>query len=557
MPNIREVTPPGELGLRPDDRAQESLANSGRRIAALYGTAAEAQNDIGRRAASAINDVGTVAVKHLEHQEISKGAAEASKALAGLDAKWNEIVKNSDPNDPAIAAKFREETVEPTLQKLKDGFITEGGNRFAESQVQNFRNHFVTKTSADMMRLAGVAAKQNIETLTNSLSNAALTDPTSLSTALGLVSGSISAMVDSSPNIKGADAAAMKIELTQASQAAIVKAAAIGAINANPEAGLKRFSGPEYSKYISGAELKQLEQQAKSVQRAERVDENYRRKNTEMAKDEASEAREGEYLQKLHSGDPKQMAEVSARAIANDFTLTRQARERMIGIVERETKPEAAAKISNTTASDLISRIRAPAGDPRRITDLNPVYEAYEKGQLNKSDLKFVREEFANMRTPDGAEIGAQQDEFIKGFKSSITHANSLLGKLDPSGDQKLYEFTLNIQKKVTEYRKSGKDPRDLFDPAKPDYMGSPAALAPYQKSLKDSMESMAERMRSSMQSSPPPAPAAPKPTRMVGDVPVPAALNGIADLQFNKATQQWRDKATGKIYDRKAVEIE
>lgn len=555
MPNIREVNAPNDLGFRADDRAMESTANAGRRISALYGQAAEAQNSVGRSFRGAIEEVGNTAVKYMENREISQGAAEASKTLAGLDAKWNDIVKNSDPNDPTIAAKFRDETVEPTLQKLKEGFVTEGGNKFAESQVQNFRNHFVTKTSGDMMRLAGVAAKQNIETLTNSLSNAAINDPTSLSTALGLVSGSISAMVDSSPNIKGADAAAMKIELTQASQAAIVKAAAIGAINANPEAGLKKFSGPEYSKYISGGELKQLEAQAKSVQRAERVDESYRRKNMESAKDEASEAREGEYLQKLHSGDPKQMAEVSAKAIANDFTLTRQARERMIGIVERETKPEAAAKVSNTTATDLISRIRAPEGDPRRITDLNPVYEAYEKGQLSKSDLKFVRDEFTSMRTPDGAELGAQQDEFIKGFKSSITHANSLLGKLDPSGDQKLYEFTRNIQKKVAEYRKANKDPRDLFDPAKPDYMGSPAALAPYQKSLKDSMESMAERMRTSMEASPPPAPSAPKPTRMVGDVPVPAALNGIADLQFNKATQQWRDKASGKVYDRRGIE--
>jgi hypothetical protein len=408
-----------------------------------------------------------------------------------------------------------------------------------------------------MATLAGVAAKSNINSLTNQLSNAAISDPSSLKTSLGLVEHSIGSMVDSSPTLRGVDAGKLKSELTDAAQAAIVKAAAIGAISANPEKGLKQFSGPEYSKYISGVELRQLEQQARSVERAQRVDENYRRKNNELAKEETSDARESEYLQKLHSDDPKERSAVTAHAIANDFNLTRQARERMINIVERETKPETAAKISNAEATDLISRIRAPEGDPRRITDLNPVYEAYEKGKLNKSDLKFVRDEFTSMRTPDGAELGAQQDEFIKGFKSSITHANSLLGKLDPSGDQKLYEFTRNIQKKVAEYRKAGKDPRDLFDPAKPDYMGSQAALAPYQKSLKDSMESMAERMRSSMEASPPPAPAAPKPTRMVGDVPVPAALGGIADLQFNKSTQQWRDKASGKVYDRKGGEIE
>lgn len=555
MPNIREFNTPGDLGIRPDDRAAESTANAGRRISQLYSQVAEAKNDIGRRAGSAIQDVGNVAVKYAEHQEISKGAAEAAKTLAGLDAKWNETVKNADPNDPVLAAKFREEVIEPALTKMKDSYFTEGGQKFGESQVESFRNHFFSKTTADMARLAGVATKSNIETLTNQLSNAAISDPTSLKTSLGLVESSVGAMVDTSPNLKGVDGAALKIELTQNAQKEIVKAAAIGAINANPEAGLKKFSGPEYSKFISGAELKQLEAQAKTVERARRVDENYSLQNQKLFKQEASDTKEGQYLEKLHSDDPKERASVSARAISQDYTLTREARERMINIVNRETKPETEAKVSNRTATDLITRIRAPTGDPTRIDSLDPVYDAYQKGELSKADLKFVRDEFTSMRTPDGAELGAQQDEFIKGFKSSITHANSLLGKLDPSGDQKLYEFTRNIQKKVAEYRKAGKDPRDLFDPAKPDYMGSPAALAPYQKSLKDSMESMAERMRSSMEASPPPAPATPKATRMVGDVPVPAALNGIADLQFNKATQQWRDKASGKVYDRKGVE--
>jgi hypothetical protein len=494
--NIREVTAPADLGLRPDDRAAESTANAGRRIAALYTQAGEAQADIGRRAAGVVADVGNVAVKYMEHREISQGAAESAKTLAGLDAKWNDTVKNSDPNDPAVAAKFREEVVEPALEKLKGGFFTEGGQKFGESQVESFRNHFVQKTTADMARLAGVAAKTNIETLTNQLSNAAINDPTSLKTSLGLVESSVGAMVDSSPNLRGVDGAAMKLELTASSQAAIVKAAAIGAINANPEAGLKQFSGPAYSKYISGAELKQLEAQAKTVERARRVDENYALQNQKLFKQEASDTREGDYLQKLHSDDPKERASVSAREISRDYTLTREARERMIGIVERETKPEAAAKVSNVTATDLISRIRAQSGDPRRIDSLDPVYDAYEKGNLSKADLKFVRDEFVNLRTPEGAALGNQQDEFIKSVKPLIDKSNPLLGKIDQSGPQQVYNFTMDLRRKVDEYRKAGKDPRDLMDPSKPDYMGSPAALMSYQKPLQQSLQDTARALR-------------------------------------------------------------
>lgn len=374
--------------------------------------------------------------------------------------------------------------------------MTEGGQRFAEAQVDRFRNHFITKTSADMATLAGVAARKNIETLTNQLSNAAMSDPTSLKTSLDLVDHSIGSMVDSSPNLKGVEGARLRMELTQSSQAAIVKAAAIGAISTNPDAGLKKFSGPEYSKYISGTELKQLEQQARAVERARRVDENYALQNQKLMKQEASDAREGQYLQKLHSDDPAERQAVSARAIANDFTLSREARERMIGIVERETKPEVAAKVSNAAATDLISRMRAQPGDPRRIDTLDPVYQAYEQGKLTKSDLKFVREEFASLRTPDGQALGAQQEEFIKSVKPLIDKSNPLLGKIDQSGPQQVYNFTMDLRRKIDEYRRAGKDPRDLMDPSKPDYMGGPAALAGYQKPLQQSLQDAAKALR-------------------------------------------------------------
>jgi hypothetical protein len=52
-------------------------------------------------------------------------------------------------------------------------------------------------------------------------------------------------------------------------------------------------------------------------------------------------------------------------------------------------------------------------------------------------------------------------------------------------------------------------------------------------------------------------APAAPpQMTRMIGDVPVPAALNGIASLQYSKARQQFRDQTTGAVYNAKGEKV-
>lgn len=498
MPNIREFEAPA-LGLRPNDSGTDATVQAGRRISSYYRDAGESINETGARAASAVRDVGTVAVKYMEHEEVSKGAANYAKLQSGLLTKWNETAKKADPNDPTTAAKFREEVVEPALKQYQEGFLTEGGQKFADSHMASLRNEMFTRTAADMSTLASVAVKKNYTETVNALSNTVRTDPSSLSNALRTIDSTTAALADTNPNLTPAQAAQIKGDLALDAKREVIKSAAIGAISISPEAGLKKFSAPEYAKYISGSELQQLTQQAKAVQRAERVDENYRRTIEKQEKQDLSDKREGDYLTKLHSGDPNLQKEVSAKAIANDFDLTREARQRMIGIVERETKPEAAAKISNATTSDLIRRIRLPVGDPDRIDSLDPVYQKLEEGRLNKTDLKFVREEFTNMRTPEGAALGQRQEEFIRGVKPLIDKSNPLLGKVDQSGALQVYNFTVDLQRKIAEYKKAGKDPYLLMDPRAPDYMGNPAALAPYQKDLQSSLRSTAAALRPSV----------------------------------------------------------
>ncbi|WP_213740940.1 hypothetical protein [Bradyrhizobium sp. dw_411] len=496
IPNIKPFEAPNNLGLQPTETGIEAASQAARSIRASYGEAADTLKETGRLAASTIQDVGDVAVKYEEHQEISHGAAQFATAMSGLDGAWNKTINTADANDSSVAAKFRDETLEPQLDKLRDAFITEGGQKYAEAQIGRIRDHFVVKTSADMSTKAGYAVQQNITTLVNQLSNAALNDPTSLKTSLDLIEHSIGAMVDSSPNLRSADRERIKTEVLQNSQATIVKSAAVGAVAINPEAGLKQFSSPEYGKWVNGAELKALEQQSRTVQSAMRTDQTRQLALQKQEAQDKSDQAEGQYLAKLHDDDPSVSGQVTAKAIANDFTLTREARERMIGIVNREMKPEAASKISNGTAADLIARIRAPVGDPNRIDDLNPVYDAFEKGKLNKSDLKFVRDEFANIRTPEGEALSRRQAEFIDSVKPLIDKSNPLMGKIDQSGHQQIYNFTLDLQRKVAEFRKAGKDPRSLMDPQSPDYMGSPAALMPYQRTLQQSQQDIAKSLR-------------------------------------------------------------
>jgi hypothetical protein len=158
MANIREFSAPSDLGLRPDSRADESLANSGRRIAALYNRP-RGDHETGKRLVNAGMDVGNVAQKFMEHQEISKGAAEAATTLSNLDQRWNDTVKKADPERPDGGRQIPRGGGRADAAEDGRRPITEGGQKFAEAQVERFRNHFVSKTSADMARLAGVAVQ--------------------------------------------------------------------------------------------------------------------------------------------------------------------------------------------------------------------------------------------------------------------------------------------------------------------------------------------------------------------------------------------------------------
>ena len=94
-------------------------------------------------------------------------------------------------------------------------------------------------------------------------------------------------------------------------------------------------------------------------------------------------------------------------------------------------------------------------------------------------------------------------------MQSSITKSDPLMGQLDREGDRKLYEFNWMVSQRVAQARREGKNPFDLFDPAKPDYLGKPEALRPYQTTTQQSSQSIADAL--SMQAgAPSAAPAAP-----------------------------------------------
>lgn len=129
------------------------------------------------------------------------------------------------------------------------------------------------------------------------------------------------------------------------------------------------------------------------------------------------------------------------------------------------------------------------------MTDMGPAYDAYKRG-LTNNDFNFVQGQFKELQTDSGQRLDQTVNKFLQAVKPSIDKSNPLMGKLDMSGGSEFFRLQQDLASKIADYRKAGKDPFDLLNPSRPDFIGSPDALGAYQKSVPESLEDFADRMR-------------------------------------------------------------
>lgn len=264
MPNIDDPAF-NAPDIRPTETGVESTARAGLRLGAYGNQIAQAKEREGQELGSAIHSAGDAAESYISHMEISKGAASGADMVAKLNESWNQTAKNADPNDPSVAAKWRAETLEPALEKYRSGFLTEGAQNWAEHFVDNYREHAVVKTSADMSSLAADAVHVNAVKTINSLSTAAFNDPSTVDFAKGALAHSLDGLTQSSPTISATDAAKVKTDLTFQGEEKIVNAAIMGAIS-NGGDWHKIADDPKNAPYVNAPEIQRAEKMEKYYQ---------------------------------------------------------------------------------------------------------------------------------------------------------------------------------------------------------------------------------------------------------------------------------------------------
>lgn len=268
--NISEFNA-GNLKLQPSQTGEESVVRSAYRIGAFGRQQAQAYDTEGRAIGGGIAAAGQAALKYEDHREISKGANDGSQMWLGLEQQWNNTVKTADPNDPRVAQRFRDDVLEPALEDFQDGFHTERSQEWSTRYVEQMRQHFFTKTSADMSTLAGIATHDNAMRTANTLATAVYADPSSLGTAFDTFDHSLDGLAGSSPTLSAADAAKIRETFGDEAKKQMVSAAVHGAIARGGD-WHSIADNPKYSPYINAPEIQQFARVEKFYQRGAEVE---------------------------------------------------------------------------------------------------------------------------------------------------------------------------------------------------------------------------------------------------------------------------------------------
>ena len=287
----------------------------------------------------------------------------------------------------------------------------------------------------------------------------------------------------------------------------------------DPERAIRELQSPESGHPLLGELAPQLKdsliQQARQQQENNLKDAEHAalRRAQDIAR--ISDQAENEIVANLLSEKPT----LTRTDISNNQNLTQTAKAYMLALEDRAAVPDPDATTSSVTARGLLDRIRLRDGDPNKIASLNQIYDAYIGRKLVRDDFNFVRKEFFAQQTPADAPFLAHKQAFLKAVAPAIDQSDPLIGEIDQLGRAKMYLLERDIDRKIGEYLKEGKDPLDLFDRSKPDYVGKPESLERYRATRREALEEKARQLRST---GVPGAATAPQsiPPRLNGETP-------------------------------------
>lgn len=449
-----------ERGLQPSALGVESREATGRSISSAF-------HQIG----GIVGDLVDVHEQHQEQQDISSLTNDYAQTFAGLTQSWNQTAAKSDPNDTATAEKWRDNILDPTLEKLGADTSSTGGQKKAAELRNELRMHFVQKTIGDQSTMGGVAVQSNLEGAGNALSQAAYADPSSFGASIKILNGLIDAQIGSH-TLDAATGARIRENISGRLSKEIAVSAFRGMAERNAPAALEALDSGQFDRYFNGSEAKTLRSYA--IEQTKLNNTLIEKQNKDDASTELSKiqgqtiAPDGSLtVPKTFYGDIAAWQGKWAGKPGTADMVTTQSRTLIDygRALTRELSEGTPTVTDPHTYEDFRSRIALGSDDPNGVTD-EQVIRARADGKLSDKDFTFFKGAVSTLAKDPALRV-AQRDfnTFLKGIKSSITKSNILMGANDPAGDQRYLQFVQNAQAQFdSAYQKGDGSWKQLID---------------------------------------------------------------------------------------------
>ncbi len=482
----------------PNDAGGPGLTNLGQAVETLGQNMGHVQRIVQNNATrAAVTDVHTMLAG--ARAEYTKQALEFETKADPQDTDmWEQFYHGGrNPDEPSEGTmkwyldSYRDKIQDPTAQQAFD--------RGAADLTAQFGIHFAQMQG----RMAGVHAKNQAIKLLDHAQTTVQTDPSLYPQVLNQTMAAIS---DPSTDY-GRLSAEQREPIKRQAIEQISKSAMQGLINVAPEQALHQLNTNTHGMGLKGEDVETLVRSAETHVAAKGVQARQAAVELERQKKLKSEATETTLMAQwgLHMANPKNpsvkaMDVVEAMKPENglDPTVGRTILNMIDENARRGPRPQ---HTNPVVEHELFRRIHLPDSDPKKIVDTAQIYESYLKGSLSDSTRNDLVKELTDARSPDGSVFGREKADFLKGIEPQITKPGPFGIYSDPTTPEKFATYKRELEAKIAQYRKEGKDPRALLDENSKDYFGRVAKSSKYQSTGFGSVASKSTG----------PAPAAPR----------------------------------------------
>lgn len=354
--------------------------------------------------------------------------------------------------------KIKEE-FETDLSRVSEGVQTRKGADAAALHAASNTAVFDNQANSIAVTRASIQARVDGAKFLSSLgSTLAINGPAYLPQAEQDVDAFIATLTRVPPEKRDAYAQELKNNLNVAAARSLARS--------DPNAAIQAVEDGKF--VLDPAQRQAILDRAKETQNAMRVEEARAKAEAEAERQRKSEQAVDGYFKQMMTGG------FSMKAALNDETLTARAREHIILLAERRAKELASGeKRSNPVVErNLWMAIHAPDGDPRKIYNATPIFEAVQRGDINTATANQLNALVANQKDENNRTIGSHMNGLMAVVGRSLSQDPRYIGQPGIVAEIQM-DYQDRVSKRVAALREAKRDLMEAFNPASKDFVGS------------------------------------------------------------------------------------